>query len=79
MLAWLLPTLVLEQPGLQALELAAASPDWQELRLPVAVAFNPYFPDAGRQQEERRRLRRKLMAGRGRVAAVYLQVGVWCM
>lgn len=43
--------------------------------LPLAVAFNPYFPDKPRQLEERRRLQRKLEAGRGLVTTVYLQVG----
>jgi hypothetical protein len=45
------------------------------LGLPLAVAFNPYFPDAARREEERLRLRQKLVAGRGLVAAVYLQAG----
>lgn len=43
--------------------------------LPLAVAFNPYFPDKPRQLEERRRLQRKLEAARGLVTTVYLQVG----
>lgn len=42
---------------------------------PLAVAFNPYFPDEQRQAEERQRLRGKLEAGRGRVTAIYLQAG----
>ena len=59
----------------QALELLAASPRFHAAPLPLAVAFNPFFPDEARQQEERDRLRAKLAAGRGHVAAVYLQVG----
>ncbi|KAL4443675.1 hypothetical protein ABPG75_011412 [Micractinium tetrahymenae] len=60
-----------------ALERLAASPRFRGLTppLPLAVAFNPYFPDEARQQEERRRLRLKLRAGRGLVTAVYLQAG----
>ncbi len=60
-----------------ALQRLAASPRFRGLvpPLPLAVAFNPYFPDDVRQAEERQRLRRKLEAGRGLVTAVYLQVG----
>jgi hypothetical protein len=61
--------------SLRALELAASSPDWRSLRLPLAVAFNPFFPDAERRAQERERLRGKLLAARGRVSAVYLQAG----
>ncbi|PSC72691.1 Paired amphipathic helix repeat [Micractinium conductrix] len=61
--------------SLQALELLAASPRFHAAPLPLAVAFNPFFPDEARQQEERDRLRAKLAAGRGHVAAVYLQAG----
>ena len=59
----------------QALERLAGDLAAGGLDLPLGVAFNPYFPDAERQQEERSRLRRKLQAGRGAVAAVYLQAG----
>lgn len=60
-----------------ALQRLAASPRFQSLEppLPLAVAFNPYFPDEPRLLEEQRRLRRKLEAGRGLVTAVYLQAG----
>lgn len=58
------------------LESAANDARLRHLGLPLAVAFNPYFADEQRQQEERRRLRRKLEAGRGLVTAVYLQVRV---
>ena len=61
--------------SLAALELFAASQELRDLGLPLAVAFNPYFPDAARREEERLRLRQKLVAGRGLVAAVYLQAG----
>lgn len=57
------------------MERAAADPRLRQLALPLAVAFNPYLPDEQRQQEERKRLRRKLEAGRGMVTAIYLQVG----
>ena len=60
--------------GPQALERAAADPQLRQLQLPLAVAFNPYFPDEQRQQEERQRLRRKLVAGGSMVQAIYLQV-----
>lgn len=59
----------------QALELLAASPRLQGGALPLAVAFNPYFPDVARREEERGRLRRKLEAGQGRIATIYLQAG----
>lgn len=62
-------------PAAQALERLTASPQLQRKLPPLAVAFNPFFPDAERQQEERQRLRHKLEAGRGRIAAVYLQAG----
>lgn len=60
-----------------ALERLADSPTLRQLPpLPLAVAFNPFFPDAERREEERQRLRRKLQAGGGgMVSAVYLQAG----
>lgn len=61
--------------SLRALQLAASSPEWRSLRLPLAVAFNPYFPDEERRAQERQRLRGKLLAGQGRVHALYLQAG----
>lgn len=60
---------------LQALERIELSPAWSRLQLPLAVAYNPYFPDAARRQEEEGRLRAKLVNGGGRIQAVYLQAG----
>lgn len=61
--------------ALQALRRAADSPAFTSLRLPLAVAYNPYLPEEGGQRaEEERRLAAKLGAGRGLIGAVYLQV-----
>lgn len=62
--------------SLSALQRIVISPALRQLRLPLAVAFNPYLPGEEQQAEERRRLRAKLEAGRGLVTAVYLQVCV---
>ncbi|KAL4858481.1 hypothetical protein ACK3TF_001456 [Chlorella vulgaris] len=61
--------------SLAALERIELSPAWSRLQLPLAVAYNPYFPDAARRQEEEGRLRAKLVNGGGRIRAVYLQAG----
>ncbi|KAI3428171.1 hypothetical protein D9Q98_006552 [Chlorella vulgaris] len=61
--------------SLAALERIESSPAWSRLQLPLAVAYNPYFPDAARRQEEEGRLRAKLVNGGGRIQAVYLQAG----
>lgn len=71
-----MPSTVCAIPPPQVLERAANDARLRHLGLPLAVAFNPYFADEARQQEERRRLRCKLEAGRGLVTAVYLQVRV---
>lgn len=61
--------------SLQALRRAADSSVFRALQLPLGIAFNPYLPDDGGQRaEEERRLAAKLEAGRGLIAAVYLQV-----
>ena len=65
------PRRTLDAPA--ALERLAASAAFRALRLPLAVAFNPYFPTAEQRAEELRRLRRKLASGL--VSAVYLQAG----
>lgn len=45
-----------------------------QLGLPFFVAFNPYLPDPEEQQEERARLRAKVLESGGLVRGVYLQV-----
>lgn len=60
--------------SLQALRRAAGSAAFRALHLPLAVAFNPFLPeDGGQRAEEEARLAAKLEAGRGLIAAVYLQ------
>lgn len=40
---------------------------------PISVAFNPYLPDPAQMEQERHRLRQKLLSGL--VSSVYLQIG----
>jgi hypothetical protein len=58
-----------------ALKRAARSPAIGQCGLPVHVAFNPYFPGTAEREEERGRLRSKLLESGSLVAGVYLQMG----
>ena len=57
----------------QALQMLQEQKDPQTAGLPIAVAFNPYFPDQADFAKEKQRLERKLQTGL--VDSIYLQNG----
>lgn len=57
----------------QALQMLKEKKDPQTDSVPIAVAFNPYFPDEADFAKEKQRLERKLQTGM--VNSIYLQNG----
>lgn len=55
---------------LQALQMLKDQKESQPCGVPIAVAFNPYFPDEADFTKEKQRLQRKLQTGM--VDSIYL-------